>query len=187
MGTDVVSPDVKRLWNRDIYSFVSVKPQFEEELEWSEKVMEEVQNGQRFFVNDYVAIFNGLERVDHLEFAELREGDVAVRANITVLAEEGEKYLVRPLYIIKDGREGKQPEVVKEIATRIGIESINPDAQTVTLGVNTTQKDFIIIKALEKPHINVLWIGTLVMAMGFLIAIRRRYIEFQVMRDKGIE
>lgn len=187
MGTDVISPDVKRLWNRDIYSFVSVKPPFEEELEWSEKEMQELKKGERFFVNDYVAIYEGLERVDNLAFPDLREEDVAVRANITVLAEEGEKYLVRPLYFIKDGREGKQPEVVKEIATRIGIESINPDAETVTLGINTTQKDYIIIKALEKPHINVLWIGTLVMVLGFFIAMRRRYIEFRVMRDKGIE
>lgn len=187
MGSDVVSPDVKKLWNRDIYSFVSVKPPFEEELEWSEKVMEEVKKGDRFFINDYVATFEGLERMEKVNFTNLRKEDVAVRANITILAEEGEKYLAQPVYVIKDGRVAKSPEVVKEVASRITLESINPDTGSVTLGLNTTQKDFIIIKALEKPHINVLWIGTLIMTLGFIIAIRRRYIEFQLMRDKGVE
>lgn len=184
---DVNSPDIKKLWNRDIYTFVRVKPPFEEELEWSEKVMEEVKKGDKFFVNDYVATFDGLQRVEQVNFTELRGDDIAVKANITVLAENGEKHLIQPIYVIKDGRVAKKPEVLKEIASRITLESINPDTGSVTLGVNTTQKDYIIIKALEKPHINVLWIGTLIMVLGFIIAIRRRYIEFQQMRDKGIE
>lgn len=184
---DVRSPDIKKLWNRDLYSYVSVKPTFEEDIEWSEVETLDVKVGDRFFVNDYVATFNGLNRVNSVNFTELGPNDVAVKANIEVLAENGEKYLAQPLYVIKNGRAGKQPDVIKEVAARIAIESINPDSETVTLGINTTQKDFIIIKALEKPHINVLWIGTMVMVVGFIIAIRRRYIEFQRMRDKGVE
>ena len=169
---DVVSPDIKKLWGRDIYSYVSVKPSFEEDIEWSEKIEVEVKVGERFFINDYVADFNGLERLDRMSFADLGPEDVAVRANIIVYAEDNEKYLAQPIFII---------------ASKISVESINPDTGSVTLGLNTTQKDFIIMKALEKPHINVLWIGTLVMIAGFIIAVRRRYIEFMQMRDKGIE
>ena len=184
---DVVSPDIKKLWNRDIYSFVSVKPTFEEDIEWGEKTEVEVKVGSRFFVNDYVADFNGLERLDRMSFADLGPEDVAVRANISVYAENNEKFLAQPVFIIQNGQVGKQPDVIKEIASKITIESINPDDGSVTLGLNTTQKDFIIMKALEKPHINVLWIGTLVMIAGFIIATRRRYIEFMKMRDKGVE
>ncbi len=184
---DVISPDIKKLWGRDIYSYVSVKPNFEEDIEWGEKQEIEVKAGQRFFINDYVADFNGLERVERMSFATLGPDDVAVRANITVYAEDNEKYLAQPIFIIQNGQVGKQPDVIKEIASKISVESINPDAGSVTLGLNTTQKDFIIMKALEKPHINVLWIGTLVMIAGFIIAVRRRYVEFMQMRDKGVE
>jgi cytochrome c-type biogenesis protein CcmF len=45
------------------------------------------------------------------------------------------------------------------------------------MGVNTTQKDYVILKAMEKPFINVLWIGTLVMSIGFVMAIVRRVKE----------
>ena len=76
---------------------------------------------------------------------------------------------------------------MRELASKITIESINPEDNSVTLGLNATQKEFIIIKALEKPHINVLWIGTLVMVAGFIIALRRRYTEFIKMRDKGVD
>jgi len=184
---DVLSPDIKKLAGRDIYSYVSVKPYLEKDIEWGEKEEIEVKVGERFFVNDYVADFSGLERIEDVSYANLGPDDVAVRANITVFAESGEKYIAQPIFIIQNGQVGKQPDVIKEIASKITIESINPDTGSVTLGLNTTQKDFIIIKAIEKPHINVLWIGTLVMIAGFIIATRRRYIEFVKMRDKGVE
>jgi cytochrome c-type biogenesis protein CcmF len=184
---DVVSPDIKKFFGRDIYSFVSVKPAFEEDIEWGELEEIQVKVGERFFVNDYVAEFNGLERIDQISFNDLGPDDVAVRANISVFAENGEKYIAQPIFIIQNGQIGKQADVIKEIASKITVESIDPDTGSVTLGLNTTQKDFIIMKALEKPHINILWIGTLVMIAGFIIATRRRYIEFIKMRDKGIE
>ncbi|WP_317038913.1 cytochrome c-type biogenesis CcmF C-terminal domain-containing protein, partial [Roseivirga echinicomitans] len=183
---NVISPDIKKLWSRDIYSYVR-KPFFEEDIEWGEKVDIEVKVGERFFINDYVADFNGLERLDRMSFIDLWPDDVAVRANITVYAEDNIKYLAQPVFIIQNGQVGKQPDVIQEIASKISVESINPDTGSITLGLNTTQKDFIIMKALEKPHINILWIGTLVMIAGFIIAVRRRYIEFMQMRDKGIE
>ena len=43
------------------------------------------------------------------------------------------------------------------------------------------------MEAVEKPLINILWIGTFMMVFGFVIAISRRYGEFQKMRDKGVE
>ena len=188
MGGEVVSPDIKRLWNRDIYSYVSVRPTFEEDIEWSEKEFQELSRGERFFVNDYVATYKGLTRVEAVNFTELGPNDVAVRADIEVMAENGETYLAQPLFVIKQNGWGRrEPDVIKEVASRFTLESINPDTGTVTVGVNTTQKDFIIIKAIEKPHINILWIGTLVMVAGFIIATRRRYTEFKLMRDKGVE
>jgi len=189
MGGSLSSPDIKKLWSRDIYTYVSSPPIFEEEIEWSEVEMKELSNGERFFANDYVATFTGLVRVDAVNYTELGPNDVAVKANIEVLAENGEMHLAQPLFVIKDGIGQIFPDVVKEVATRFRLEDINIDNGnvTITLGINTTQKDVIIIKSLQKPHINILWIGTLVMVAGFIIATRRRYIEFRTMRDKGVE
>jgi cytochrome c-type biogenesis protein CcmF len=184
---EVTSPDIRRQWNRDIYSFVSVSPEVEEDVDWGEKEEVEVKIGDRFFVNDYVAEFKGLERVDAVNFQDLGPNDVAVRATINLFGEENQMYLAEPVYIIKSNRVGKQPDVIRELASKITIEAINPETNTVTLGLNATQKEFIIIKALEKPHINILWIGTLVMVAGFIIALRRRYTEFMMMRDKGVD
>ena len=188
MGRAIPSPALKRFWNRDIYTHITAKPIFSEEAEWSEKESKEIKVGERFFVNDYVATLDRLERVDAVSFMELAPNDVAVKASISVRAENNETYLAQPLLIIQsNGAYDIYPDVIKEVASRIALEDIDPNNGVITLGVNTTQKDYIVLKALEKPHINVLWIGTLVMVAGFIIAVRRRYIEFMQMRDKGLE
>ena len=111
---------------------------------------------------------------------------MAVRANITVFAEDGMQYNLQPLYVIQNGNLARPIIMNQEIAARITLESINPDDGSVEFGIQTTQKDWIILQAIEKPQINILWIGTIIMIIGFIIATRRRYVEFVKMRDKGL-
>ena len=188
MGQNVVSPDIRKQWNRDIYTFVALANDFEEEFtDWSDKEILKIDSiGKRFFINDYVAVYNGLERIPRVTFADLSPNDVAVRANITVFAEDGMQYNLQPLYVIQNGNLARPIIMNQEIAARITLESINPDDGSVEFGIQTTQKDWIILQAIEKPQINILWIGTIIMIIGFIIATRRRYVEFVKMRDKGL-
>ena len=117
---------------------------------------------------------------------KLGPGDIAVKASIEIQGEY-QNYVAEPIYVIKDNMAGRIPDVVNDLASRITIQSINPDKNSFVFGLSTTQKDWIIIEAVAKPWINVLWLGTLLLVIGFGIAISRRYTEFQKMRDKGME
>ena len=116
---------------------------------------------------------------------DLGPSDAAVQARIRVFAEEGQTYLIEPKFIIKDELLSRPLELNQEIATRLTLDDIDPNTGSVKITFETSQKDWIIIQAVEKPQINVLWIGTIVMIIGFIIATRRRYVEFVKMRDKG--
>ncbi len=70
---------------------------------------------------------------------------------------------------------------------RVLLVGIDPKTETFTLAVNTSQKDYVILKVVEKPLINILWIGTFMLVIGMTMAIVRRYEEFRKMRDKGQE
>jgi cytochrome c-type biogenesis protein CcmF len=82
---------------------------------------------------------------------------------------------------------GRIPEEVEDLGLKLTFTNIDPAKGTFTFGTSTTQKDWIIMKASEKPFINVLWIGILVMSVGFVLSIIRRYAEFAKMRNKGQE
>lgn len=184
----IPSPDIHREFSRDLYTHVTVVPDAEEEKEWSEPEEVKVELGGQFFVNDYVAVLDGVQQVTSLDDFMLSPTDVAVKARIRIMAKEGE-YIAEPVYIIRteDKSVGTVPAVVNNLAAKIGFMSVDPEEGEFTFSVSNSQKDYIILKAMEKPLINVLWTGTFMLVIGFGIAIRRRYTEFRQMRDKAIE
>ncbi len=185
MGT-VYSPDIKRTLTADLYTHIRIYSDPEEEIKWSETEMVTLQVGQPFFVNDYAGRFIGMEPLKEINGNPLKQGEVAVKAILEIQGEY-ETYKAEPVYIIRDRMVGKLPFIINDLASKIYIESINPEDNSFTFGMNTTQKDWIIMEAVEKPLINILWTGTFLMVLGFLIAITRRYTEFMKMRDKGVE
>jgi cytochrome c-type biogenesis protein CcmF len=64
-----------------------------------------------------------------------------------------------------------------EMGIRVTLLNIHPETDSFTLSVETSQKDYVVMKAIEKPFINILWIGTILMALGFGLAMYRRFSE----------
>ncbi|WP_347157267.1 cytochrome c biogenesis protein CcsA [Pontibacter chitinilyticus] len=167
----LASPDIKSFVDRDLYTHVSsIAP---EEKEWSAMKEYEIAMGDTVILNDYIAVFHGVEMVNKVPGVELKQGDVAVQADMQILGER-EKYHAHPLLIFKDGMAGYYPEEIGDLGMRITLLNIDPAKETFKIGVNTTQREWVILKAMEKPFVNILWIGTMIMAIGFIMAITRR-------------
>jgi cytochrome c-type biogenesis protein CcmF len=174
----LVSPDIKSFLTRDLYTHLSVTPNPDEEKDWSELKEYDMALGDTLYLNDYIAILNGIQPTRDVQGVELGEGDVAVQADLKILGEQKD-YHAHPVFIIKDRMIGRIPEEIADLGLRLTFMSVDPATNSFKIGVNTTQKDYIILKAIEKPFINVLWIGTCVMIIGFTMAIVRRFNDNQ--------
>ena len=174
----IASPDIRRTAFKDLYTHVSAIPPEADEKEWSEIEELEVKMGEQFFANDYVAQLTQIERVDTVEGVELQEGDLAVKAHIQVMGGDTE-YLLQPIYLIRDRMVGRIPDTSQELGLRLTLLNILPEQNSFVLGMETTQKEYIVLKAIEKPLINVLWIGTLLLMFGFGVATYRRYQDYK--------
>ncbi|GAA4389721.1 cytochrome c biogenesis protein CcsA [Hymenobacter koreensis] len=174
MGGLLASPDIKIFWDHDIYSHVSSVPDPTKEKDWSEVKEYTVGIGDTLFLNDYVAVFKGAEPATNLAGLGLSKDDIAVQADVIVSGENGKKYHVHPIFVVKDRLVGRVPDEVEALGLRISFNNLDPTAGKFTFGVSTTQKDYIILKAMEKPFINLLWSGTLLMGLGFGMAVWQR-------------
>jgi cytochrome c-type biogenesis protein CcmF len=82
------------------------------------------------------------------------------------------------LFLIRNKSEvGRIPADLNDLGIRIFLLNINPQTNEFTLGTMARQKDWVVIKALEKPFINVLWLGTGILVIGFCVALVRRLKE----------
>ncbi|MEO9870180.1 heme lyase CcmF/NrfE family subunit [Ekhidna sp.] len=187
MDMIVYSPDIKRKVNADMYTHVRTFPDPDQEPDWSEPQEIKVKIGDQFFINDYVATLERMEPVSNVEGTPLSSGDIAVKAVIN-LQGEYKDYDAEPVFVIRNKEYvGRIDDQVNDLAFRVSIQNILPQENAVVLAYQTTQKDWIIMEAVKKPWINLLWIGTFLLVIGFIVAIRRRYLEFVRMRDKGVE
>jgi cytochrome c-type biogenesis protein CcmF len=178
------SPDIKRDLSKDLYAHVIVSSENEED--WSELQEFKVTANQQFFANDYVSKLTKVERIFSVGSTKLDSADIAVKASITFQGEH-QDYVAEPVFIIRNRMIGRIPDRVNDLGIEITLMNIHPETGQFSLGLRTRQKDYIILKALEKPMINVLWGGTLMVMIGFTIAIVRRYREFGKMKAKGLE
>lgn len=186
MGGLLASPDIYRSVTADLYTHVSSVMDPNDTDKWSETEEMNVQLGQEFFANDYVATLESVDRVFEVMGFKLEDDDVAVKAKIKLQGEK-EEYIAEPVFLIRDKMVGRIPDEINDLGIRVALMNIHPQTNEFSLGINTRQKDWVVIKAMEKPFINVLWIGTLVLMGGFGIAAARRIREFSKMKAKGQE
>ncbi|WP_053406793.1 heme lyase CcmF/NrfE family subunit [Persicobacter sp. CCB-QB2] len=180
----VISPDIKRGFNRDLYTHVTAFITPDQEAEWSAAKSFEAKMGAQFIVNDFVCRFDSLITLPSVGGMSLGPNDVAVQAKIQIFDSE-RSYFAEPIFLIKGNQVGKIPEVIEDLGIKLSLANIKPEEGIFVFEAQTTQKDYIVLKALEKPFINVLWIGTLLVMIGFGIATNRRYREFKNLRDRN--
>jgi cytochrome c-type biogenesis protein CcmF len=87
-----------------------------------------------------------------------------------------------PVYVIKGNMPIMLTDSIAEIGATFRIEKILPEEQKVVLGIKEKdfENDFIILKAIMFPYINVLWLGCFIMVAGFILSMVRRMKENKI-------
>jgi cytochrome c-type biogenesis protein CcmF len=174
----LASPDINKMGSKDLYAHVSSIPDPAEEKEWSELELKKVALGDTFLVNDYYATLEKVERIFKVDEITLDENDAAIKAYIKILTKKGEVYM-HPIFVVHGQMVGRVSDDNLGLGLRLTLMEIDPKSGKFTIGINTTQKDWVIVKAMEKPYIDLLWGGSFMVVLGFGIAIRRRMLELR--------
>ncbi len=172
MGT-AASPDIQHFWAGDLYAHLSNIPDPDKEVKWSKADTFEVALRDTFVVNDFIAV---LEEVSKAQ-PEADE-DFLIYAKVRIL-DNGIDYELRPKFKLKGNMASRPPEISEAAGIRMVFENINPTTNRFKFSVQSTQKDWVIIKALNKPFVNILWIGTILMGLGTLIAVWQRFADWR--------
>jgi cytochrome c-type biogenesis protein CcmF len=174
MGGLLASPALQRFWDHDIYSHISSVPDPRKEIPWSAAVPHELSVGDTLFLNDYFAVFRAIEQAHEVPGIKLEKGDIALQADMIITGEKGREYHAHPVFLLRNRQVGRVPEIIEDLGLKISLDQIDPVKGKFTFAISTTGKDYIILKATEKPFINLLWGGTLLMGLGLVLSMRQR-------------
>ncbi|MFN8165205.1 MAG: hypothetical protein U0X76_03285 [Bacteroidia bacterium] len=126
--------------------------------------------------NSFV-ILKELNKTPDREKYHLNQNDLAVTAVLSIEDINRKIYTAEPLFVIRDLNIFTLDDYVPDLGLRFTFDKIDPATGKIELKVaerKSNKKDFVIMKAIIFPGINILWIGCLLMIIGSFVAIRKR-------------
>lgn len=171
------NPSTKHYWNRDIFTYVngtSNKSVSDTSTYQSHMLTNE---GDTIFLFRGYLVYGGLSRdISDSRYVPV-EGDIAVKAKLTYFDLNGPVQALNPLYILRDKKYLVfMEDSVKSAGIYARFNNLivkTQDTATAEIMVRQTapEDDYIVLKALVFPYINVLWLGIIIMVLGFFISL----------------
>lgn len=163
----VANPATKRFVSKDIFTHVTSIPMAgdKQPLEGPNITRHEVALKDTFFTSRGKVVLENLQRIE--------EGDDVAAILYLTTEEDGQVYSAQPMFIIREGAIETKASELPDLKLIFEIEKIDPQKGKFTIKV-TDSNEWIIMKAIIFPFINILWLGIIVCFTGFGIALFRR-------------
>lgn len=171
------NPSTKHYWNRDIFTYINGATDKSKEDTSGYYPHTVNKPGDSIYLSNGYMIFKGFSNEINDARYQPKEGDLAVKARLEVYDMQGLKKEIAPLYILRDKQYIVQvDDTVADLGLYARFAALNvhsKDSASLDILVRQTNPmdDFIVLKALVFPYINVLWIGIVVLVFGFFISI----------------
>ncbi|MGZ3921662.1 MAG: cytochrome c biogenesis protein CcsA, partial [Bacteroidia bacterium] len=184
-------PDTKHYLNRDVYTHVTAADLNVDTIK-NKKAYTDAKNyvghiGDTIFASNALVIIDSLRtnlsREQYLKNDSLLEVTVVLRA----VDAQSNSYKAYPKYIIKNNVVIPQDAEVDKLGLKFVFWKINPDEGSIEITMServSNNKDFIVLEAYIFPYINILWLGSIIMAIGTGIAVAERIRKLRVQSAK---
>lgn len=164
--------------HRDIYTHVTYAPVKKEQqsAEDTGAVAKSfaLGRGDTVFTSTARLVMIDLDKNVDRRVYNLKETDLAVAAVIEVTDIRGNTKIAKPVYVIRGTYIIPEPAVLPEFGMKLNFNSIDTETGKVGLEVlekETREKDFVVLKAIVFPGINILWAGSIIMMLGSILAV----------------
>ncbi len=172
-------PDTKHYLEKDIYTHVTYAPLEEEYVTpdgFSKEAQAEMQLGDTAILAQSFVI---LDSINHTivdgENGQIQE--IIVEALLTIVHLDGRTYKARPQYIMRGQEVFYEDFILDEPGLKFQFNEIKPEENKMVIKSwrrAVDEKPFIVLKAIVFPMINLLWLGSVLMAFGTGMAVYNR-------------
>lgn len=179
---NVSEPSTKHFINRDIYTHVTYA-ELDDKNDAS--AAEGYKPGKKFemAIGDTITTSNSLVVLQALnkdidkEKLLLNENDIAVGARLIIMDINKKIHSAEPVFVLRENTYFGRPVENTLLGLRFNFNKIIPEENKIEIEVEEKEgnsREFIIMKAIIFPQINILWIGCLLMIIGTWISIVKR-------------
>jgi cytochrome c-type biogenesis protein CcmF len=167
------NPSSKHYWNRDVFTYVSSVSDPEARNDTANFKTFTLHKGDSVYLSRGYLVFRDFNTNITNRNYQAKEGDIAVAAQLDVYDLKGKTNEAKPVYYIRDKYEHYVEDTMRTEGVVVRFARILPEQNAAEIEVKETDPAayYIVLKAIVFPHINLVWGGTIVMVMGFLLSL----------------
>jgi cytochrome c-type biogenesis protein CcmF len=133
-----------------------------------------VKKGDTVFYSNGFLTVNDIVMANKNDNKDLPVVDSAWLSDLMVVSKDGRSYPSQPAYFVKNSQPSVKTDTVFTQNLVLNINRVSGDKIELGLKESGAVMRYITLKAYKFPYINVLWLGTIIMVIGFLVSMVRR-------------
>ncbi|MDA1028241.1 MAG: cytochrome c biogenesis protein CcsA [Bacteroidetes bacterium] len=187
-GQWIQNPDIQKFIEKDIFVAVSPNIMFDSGEDGGQIT---IARGDSSLIgnSDYLIEFLDYDMTIGEQYLT-DSTEVAVGAILRITKKStGEAKEVRPVYLIQKDRSVEYVQnTIEDWGITIAFTGMNVDSGSIVLGIqgiSVTPEDWIVVQAYEKPFISLVWIGFIILTLGFFLSIYRRAADQKSAYDRA--
>lgn len=169
------NPGTKHYLTHDIFTYISTISIPNPDSDTATFKNHEMKIGDSVFYSKGYFVLNGIEKNPQNERFNFSPSDTALVADLTVYANDGTKYTAYPALTIQRRQLSFINDTIAAQNLYLNFSGI-ADGNKFKINSKETDKltDFITLKAYYFPYINLVWLGLVVMSVGFVVSLVNR-------------
>jgi cytochrome c-type biogenesis protein CcmF len=170
----MANPDAKHYLTYDIFTYITSLPDPAKTTDTTSFKTKTVNVGDTIFYSKGYAIVQNLASYRNIPNVPLGPGDSASVVTIKVMAKTGSIYTSRPVLLTKGGTDYVQPDTLTAESLVLQLQKVNGQKADIGIKESDALMKYVTLKAYKFPFIIVLWLGTIIMVIGFMVSMLRR-------------
>lgn len=166
----MANPDSKHYIHKDVFTYITSLPNPDKNKDTSSFKDNKLKPGDTVFYSQGFLVLDEVGRTIKRKNVSYQPTDSVFAAKITVYAKDSSKYSAEPLLVLSGNN--IRPVADTVISQSLILAFTGADQDGINLGVKESNSvlEYVTLKAYQFPAINVLWLGIIVMTIGFLLA-----------------
>lgn len=166
----IANPDSKHYWNKDVFTYVTSIPNPDKNKDTAQFRQEKLKPGDTLYYSRGFLVLNDIGAVSKRRSLSLQPGDSAFAARFTVQSIDSTRYAAEPVLIIRGNTLVPVADTVVAQGLVLAFTGAEADGVNIGLKESNAVLEYVTLKAYQFPAINILWLGVIVMVIGFLMA-----------------
>jgi cytochrome c-type biogenesis protein CcmF len=168
------NPDARHYWNRDIFSYISYARDMDRKDTSSFKPYVVKVKDTIWYSAGYMVLDSVVANPNNDKY-QFTPNDTALMAQVRIMANDSMKYTARPLFYVKNNQFRFVADTVFAQSVALAFTKVLDNNQLeIKVKESADMVPFVALKVYQFPFIRLVWLGTAVMMIGFVMSILRR-------------